>query len=385
MAFTPVTTFVAWIRRIESIGDAWAARRLSPEEYREAMALDAELKRNAGRWSLYYIGIAALATIALYLIAPKLGFVRSLLIANVMVIAVLLSFISVWYGYRRYTGPRARRTFFYFAISLFVGGAVGALMATIDGGRPLESLLAPERLLRTVGAVLAAGGALGAVYGGIAFLRNRDVKQRMALLEAEARSERLARQGVQAELKLLQAQVEPHFLFNTLANVRHLVQVNSPDALAMLDHLIHYLRTALPEIRREGSTLEREAELARAYLEIMRLRMGGALEIAVDVPPDLAQAPFPPLMVITLVENAIKHGVAPVGRGKVSIRARAADGRLRVEVEDDGRGLAEPIGRGVGLANIRERLAALFGAGARLELEGRDSGGTRAVLEVPDR
>ena len=385
MAFTPVTAFVAWIRRLEKSGDAWAAKKLSPEEFQEAMALDAELKRNFWRWLCYYLTVASIVTVSLYLLAPRLGFVRSLLIANVMVVAVVLSFISVWYGYRRFTGPRARRTFWYFAISLFVGGAVGMLVATLEGGRPLESLLAPDRLLRTFGAVLAVGGILAAIYGGIAFLRNRDVQQRMALLQAEAEHERLARQGVQAELKLLQAQIEPHFLFNTLANVRYLVQTGSPEALTMLDHLIHYLRTALPEIRSEGSTLGREAELARAYLEIMRLRMGGALEVAIDVPEALAHAPFPPLMVITLVENALKHGVAPKGRGRIAIHARSVDGKLRVEVADDGRGLAEPIGRGVGLANIRERLAALFGAGARLDLESREGGGTLAVIEVPDR
>jgi len=147
--------------------------------------------------------------------------------------------------------------------------------------------------------------------------------------------------------------------------VRHLVQTGSPDALAMLDHLIHYLRTSLPEIRSESSTLGREAELARAYLEILRLRMGGALEIAIDIPPDLALAPFPPLMVMTLVENAIKHGVAPQGRGRVSVSASAGGGKLRVVVEDDGRGLGGTVGRGVGLANVRERLAAIFGPEAR--------------------
>jgi LytS/YehU family sensor histidine kinase len=153
----------------------------------------------------------------------------------------------------------------------------------------------------------------------------------------------------------------------------------------MLDHLIHYLRTSLPEIRSESSTLGREAELARAYLEILRLRMGGALEIAIDIPADLARAPFPPLMVMTLVENAIKHGVAPQGRGHVSVSASAANGKLRVVVQDDGRGLDGTLGRGVGLANVRERLGAIFGAQARLDLEGRADGGTRATIEVPER
>jgi LytS/YehU family sensor histidine kinase len=204
----------------------------------------------------------------------------------------------------------------------------------------------------------------------------------MALLAAEAERERFARQGVQAELKLLQAQVEPHFLFNTLANLRFLVQTGSPHALEMLDHLIHYLRTALPEIRAESSTVGREIELARAYLEILRIRMGGALEIFADAPADLANVVFPPLVVLTLVENAIKHGIAPLGRGRVGVRAETSNGRLRVIVEDDGRGLVEPIGQGVGLGNVRERLRAIYGETARLELAGRPGGGTIASVEV---
>ena len=180
-----------------------------------------------------------------------------------------------------------------------------------------------------------------------------------------------------------EGQVEPHFLFNTLSNVRYLVQTGSPDALAMLDHLIRYLRTALPQIRSDGSTLGREAELARAYLEIMRLRMGGALEFAIEVPPALESQPFPPLMLITLVENAIKHGVAPQGRGRVHVRAVEAAGGVRIEVEDDGRGLVEPVGQGVGLSNVRDRLRALDVEAARLLLESRGGGGTVATIEIP--
>ena len=188
---------------------------------------------------------------------------------------------------------------------------------------------------------------------------------------------------MQAELKVLQAQVEPHFLFNTLANVRYLVESRSPEALTMLDHLIHYLRTALPEIRSGSSTLGREGELARAYLEIIRMRMGGGLDVAVDIPQELAGIPFPPLMLMTLVENAIKHGVAPRGQGRVIVRAAMAGGTLHVSVSDDGRGLTEPIGQGVGLGNVRERLRALHGEAARLDLASREGGGTVATIEVP--
>ncbi len=213
-------------------------------------------------------------------------------------------------------------------------------------------------------------------------LRLGEAAERAARLAAENERERFARQSVQAELKLLQAQVEPHFLFNTLANVRHLVQAGSADALPMLDHLIHYLRTALPEVRRDSTTLGREAELARAYLEIMRMRIG-ELSFAIDVPAGLAAHEFPPLMLMTLVENAVKHGVAPAGHGEIRIAARQADGRIEVDVIDDGRGLGGGIGQGVGLSNVRGRLKALYGDDARLSLESGASGGTCARLEIP--
>ena len=371
-------------KRLEARGDAWAAKRLSQQEWEDAVALDVQLKAHWGRWLLYYAGVIALVATGLVLIKGSLDFGRAVLFANILGLCGVVFYLSAWYGYRKWTGARARRNFVIFFATMLLGGLSALAVDMLVSGRPL-SQLAPEKVSTLTGAVLLMAFVAFALITGIANLRQRESDQRVRLLEGEAEREKLARQGVQAELKLLQAQVEPHFLFNTLANVRHLVQTGSPDALAMLDHLILYLRTALPEIRSESSTVGREVELARAYLEIMRLRMGGALEEAVDVPQEIAHAPFPPLMVMTLAENAIKHGVAPRARGRVSIRASAGEGRLRVVVEDDGRGLVEPIGRGLGLANVRERLAALYGDDARLELEGGESGGTRGLIEVPDR
>jgi LytS/YehU family sensor histidine kinase len=231
---------------------------------------------------------------------------------------------------------------------------------------------------------LLTGLAVAFVIVGITWLRGREARARQAALQAEAERERLEKRNREAELRLLQAQVEPHFLFNTLANLRHLVQKGSADALPMLDHLIDYLRTALPGIREENSTLGREAALARAYLEIIRIRMGGELAFAIDVPPALADHAIPPLMLMTLVENAVKHGIAPAGRGRVRLAASSADGKLTVLVEDDGRGLSGDMKPGVGLANVRERIATLYGTGAALDLRDREGGGAVAVLTLPD-
>ena len=372
----------SWWRRLECRLDAWAAKRLTPEEYAEALVLDRTLKANFWRWLGYLAIVTLFAGGVLVSLFPHLGPFRALVLAAVGCTYVAFAIAMAWYGYRKFTKRPPWKVFTVF-VGLVLGGAVvGFIVGNMQLGRPLTEF-STEKAARAVGIALALGFLLAGLLVGVAHLRLREAKQAASRLEAEAERERLARQGVQAELKLLQAQVEPHFLFNTLSNLRYLVQTGSRDALPMLDHLIHYLRTALPELRVETSTLGREAELARAYLEIMKLRMGGALEFSIDIPAAAHRAPVPPLMVMTLVENAIKHGVAPVGRGRIVLRARERGEMLRIEVEDDGRGLREPIGQGVGLANIRERLQALHGPKARLGLEGGAGAGTVASIEVP--
>jgi signal transduction histidine kinase len=375
-------TFGGWLKDLDARGDAWAAKRLAPDEFAEAVVLDRQLKDNFKRWLGGFVLASVFFGLLVMSVWPQLGWIKAFAFSAAGCLYLLTAFISAWYGWRKFTGKPAWKVFGLFILLLLAGAATGFVVGNHHMGRSLAEMSA-EKAMRAMGTAVLMGVVLAAILVGIAHLRLREATQRGARLQAEADRERLARQGVQAELKLLQAQVEPHFLFNTLANVRYLVQSGSPDALAMLDHLIHYLRTALPELRSEGSTLGREAELARAYLEIMRLRMGGALRLEIDVPAGLANHPFPPLMLITLVENALKHGVAPVGRGTIGIRASADAGRVRVEVEDDGAGLGGPIGQGVGLANIRERLRAMHGDAASLALESREPAGTRARIEVP--
>ena len=199
----------------------------------------------------------------------------------------------------------------------------------------------------------------------------------------EAEYHRMSQQVTEAKLSALQAQVEPHFLYNTLASVQALTEIDPQQANAMTGHLIQYLRNALPKMRESVSTVGQEIELVRAYLNILQMRMGKRLAFEIDVPPELMDMPFPPLMLPSLVENAIKHGLEPQREGgTVTIRA-SANGKLRMSVTDTGRGFAETIGSGVGLANIRERLAALYGDKAKLTLEAREPHGVEAVIEVP--
>jgi LytS/YehU family sensor histidine kinase len=202
--------------------------------------------------------------------------------------------------------------------------------------------------------------------------------------QAELDRERYDQQIEEARLQVLQAQIEPHFLFNTLATVRRLYHTTPGSAVATLDNLMRYLSVALPQMRTGITTLGSEASLAEAYLHIQKLRMGRRLEFVIDVPQTLSGASMPPMMLLTLVENAIKHGLTPLLEGGfISVSARAGSGALEVHVADSGRGFAQTSGAGTGLANIRSRLAALYGHAARLELKANRPRGVTATITVP--
>jgi signal transduction histidine kinase len=203
---------------------------------------------------------------------------------------------------------------------------------------------------------------------------------------ATAAEEGLKRQLAEAQLKMMQAQVEPHFLFNTLASVDYLIETDPGRASKMQKNLIQYLRAALPQMREGSTTLGKEIALCRAYLEILKVRMDDRLQFAINVPQGLASAQFPPMMLQSLVENAIKHGLEPkADGGALTISADISHGMLRVTVADTGLGFGAggTAGTGVGLANVRERLAALYGASAKLQVESNMPSGTIAIIEVP--
>jgi len=258
MAAQPRIPLRERIRAIERRLDAWAARRLSPEEYADARALDLRLKANFWGWLGQYAVIVAFFGLIAQSLWPQLGFARAMFYSGIACTYLLVALVSAWYGWRKYTRKPAWRTFAFFMVLLVAGAAVGYAIGNYHMGRSLAQV-DPERGVRAIAIAVLIATVFSAILIGVAHLRLREANQKAARLQAEAERERLARQGAQAELKLLQAQVEPHFLFNTLANVRHLVQTGSPDALAMLDHLIHYLRTALPEIRSEACSVGREA------------------------------------------------------------------------------------------------------------------------------
>ncbi|WP_448672970.1 sensor histidine kinase [Pseudoxanthomonas mexicana] len=194
----------------------------------------------------------------------------------------------------------------------------------------------------------------------------------------------------EADLRLgvLQAQVEPHFLFNTLASVRALVRQDPAQAEATLDALVDFLRATIPKLREDRglhATLGQQLDLCSSYLALMQVRMGGRLTYDMRADEALRAAPFPPSLLITLVENAIKHGIEPrPGPGRIEIDAVRDGDALRVQVRDDGAGLQPGLSTGVGLANVREQLAARYGARAAFVLSPAAQGrGVCAEIRVP--
>jgi LytS/YehU family sensor histidine kinase len=204
------------------------------------------------------------------------------------------------------------------------------------------------------------------------------------LADAECRRETLQAQMVEARLSALQAQIEPHFLFNTLANVKRLYETVPHRGREMLSSLISYLRAALPSMRQSGSTLGRELDLARSFLTILQMRMGDRLDFSIEAEPALNDAQVPPMILPTLVENAIKHGLSPLPEGgRIVIAARRDGHDLLIDVRDNGAGFSSSGGSGVGLANTRSRLAALFGSRAALSLSAAAPRGVLASLRMP--
>jgi hypothetical protein len=211
----------------------------------------------------------------------------------------------------------------------------------------------------------------------------RDSDARSALDRQRIQMLELDRGLLEARLKVTQAQIEPHFLFNTLANIRRLFEVDPASGRAMLHHFEAMLASTLPMMRDKRSTLGREVAYARAYLNVQQIRMGDRLKFQFDVPDALLQLDFPPMMLLTLVENAIKHGIAPLPQGgTIEVHAARAGGVLRIRVTDNGRGLASPSGGGVGLANIEARLRAGETGRGRLVLEENAAGGVSATIDV---
>jgi signal transduction histidine kinase len=254
-------------------------------------------------------------------------------------------------------------------------GTGGDFLAFIDSRHHVRGYV----LVTVCAAIIGTLFTLGALY------REHEAQARAQSLQLALLRETLERQATAAQLHLMTAQIQPHFLLNTLANVQELVESGSPRAVPVFRSLIAYLRAAVPQLQQAEATLGDEERLVTAYLELMQMRMPDRLAFSVDVAPELRGLAFPPMALLTLAENAIRHGVDPgCDPARVDVGARRdADGRVRIWVADTGVGMADVGGDGTGLANLKARLRAFFGEQARFELSEQAPHGVRAELVVP--
>ena len=290
--------------------------------------------------------------------------------------------------------------------AMFVGTAILLMFGWLERWpRSLPKWL-PRTVLRLFGIVFVipiAAGLMGGPndFNKLAFtaflfapwiaigaiLRQRDETSRQQALQFELERSEFERRESDARLRLLQAQVEPHFLFNTLANVQALVDSGSPQASKVLNNLIAYLRAAVPRMQSQTAALAEEVEMVRAYLELMQMRMPDRLQYAIQVDPAAARQYCPPMTLLTLIENAVRHGIDPSETGgRINADIWQRDGRCVIRVTDTGVGLtSETRGLGTGLSTLRERLRLAFGGDAQLTLTEIEPHGVCAEVSVPVR
>ena len=266
------------------------------------------------------------------------------------------------------------------AVGLAMPLTAFAIHRTLTMGRVPPAWEQHDGLLLTFAAVLVAPWtALAAI------VRQKEALARHQKLAFALERSELERQALDARLRLLQAQVAPHFLFNTLANVQALVDTGSPHASAVLRSLVAYLRAAVPQLGEPAATIERELELVRPYLELMQMRMPDRLQYAMTVDPAALAVRCPPTTLLTLVENAVRHGIDPSEEGgRIDIDIERLGARCVVRVTDTGAGLQPSAnGLGTGLVTLRERLHLLFGEAAQLRLVAAASRGVAVEVELP--
>ena len=271
----------------------------------------------------------------------------------------------------------------YYAVvpvfGVFVGWWIGARILAWDSGRVMS--MTPATMMSITAITALISGVLLAVF----LPRERAAKAQAAFERERARVAAAEREAALAKFALLEARIEPHFLYNTLANAISLVDADPAAAKHMLDRLIELLRAAASDSA--ATTLGRQAELVGAYLDILAVRMGPRLSWSIDIAPDVAALPAPPMLLQPIVENAVKHGLEPkVDGGRVDVTARRDGRRLELVVEDTGLGVRElrdASSTGLGLRNLRARLDALHGAAASLTIEDRTPSGTRVIVSLP--
>jgi sensor histidine kinase YesM len=372
-----------WYAKVEERSLA----KLPHEARADVIAFDAKWKVY---WPRYIAGLVIIwvaAASVLRFAADNLSWTESFVMTLILLVFVIAAFLSAWFGYYKF------KFTFKMLVMMFSLTIIGAIAGSMVGSLiKAGTVNFVEEFTRIAPKVIVAGSITGVIYCAflvlIVLARRKQLQLRNAELEREAIEANLARQLADARLRLMQAQVEPHFLFNTLASVQHLAEPHSPDAANLTRELITFLRAGLGGLRDETTTLKREFEMAAAYLAIMQTRMGKRLTFTLDLPADIVNVAVPPAMLISLVENAIKHGVEPAtDGGSIHVFAKKDNHMIQFGVRDTGLGMTNMLAAnaadgGLGLANVRERLQAIFGDDAQLTIEESQPRGVSAVINM---
>jgi signal transduction histidine kinase len=321
----------------------------------------------------------SLAGLLVHLLVPStLSLPVVVMAANMLGFCALMAVVSVWFNYRKVANRKLQLAGFIIGCAI-AGALVGVATAVGAGDKDAVDVLA--KLPRTLAIItLGAGGLVVAPLLIIGALRNRRYEALTVQLQLDAERERMARELSESQLRLLRAQIEPHFLFNTLGAVQQLAEQGAPRAAELTANLIDFLRASLAEMRNEQASLGDEFRMIEAYLKVMQARLGERLRYSVSLPEALAHVSVPSMVLLTLVENAIKHGIEPALRGgEVQVSGQQAGDKIAIRIRDTGAGMSPVPGAGVGLDNVRRRLQLAYGGGASLALEDHGDG---VVAEV---
>lgn len=331
----------------------------------------------------FIIPFVALGGLA-HVLFPKVPLAVALLLGAGVGLEVLILGVAAWFNYSQMTGKNQFRFVAKFIGWLLLGTVTGFTAMVLIDSRPFPVEKFIKILPYLAVGMIALIALLTLPILVVGNLRAREAQALAGEMAQKAEQEKLKRELSEAELRLLRAQIEPHFLFNTLGAVQQLAEEGAPRAAALTADLIAFLRATSTEMRSESNTLREEFRLTQAYLNVMQARMGSRLQYSIDLPETLAGLTVPSMTVLTLAENAIKHGIEPSLRGgTIDIRARREDGKLVVTVADNGAGMAPVPGKGMGLENIRSRIALVHGKDARLDVVDGDNGGVNAMMVLP--
>jgi sensor histidine kinase YesM len=326
---------------------------------------------------LFYTSIICTVIALLFLVVADKNFLDSLIISQCI---GLCACCTIMLSLHVFKPENKVKIVLILVPAIIIGVSVGFILGFKLAGLGISELFEMSFVIRYF--------ILSTIFGLVIsyFFFSKEI---MESRETEIQEERIKRldiekKAVETNLRLLQAQIEPHFLFNTLSNILSLLDTDLEKSKSMLNDLIHYLRTTLSKTRDAITTIGEEMQIVEAYLKIFKIRMGDRLKYGIEIPDNVKNSSFQPMLIQPLVENAIRHGLEPkINGGEIWIRGSIDGNILRLEIIDSGVGLYENSNPGMGIDNIKERLKSLYGDKGRLILNENHPSGLKAIIEVP--